>query len=82
MEVARGSKIVIKLKDSCREFSSAATVKGVIQRYSNFVNFPIYLNGAQVNTVRALWTLQKGDVSEEAYTEFYKYKSGDFEPPL
>jgi TNF receptor-associated protein 1 len=79
---ARGSKVVIKLREACREFASAAAVKAVIVKHSNFVNFPIFLNGAQVNTVRALWTLPKADVTEEQYTEFYKYKSGDFEAPL
>jgi TNF receptor-associated protein 1 len=80
--VARGSKIVIKLKDSCKEFANENTVKGIIKRYSNFVNFPIMLNQKQVNTVTALWTKSKSDITEDQYVEFYKYKSGDFEAPL
>ncbi len=80
--VPRGSKIVIQLKEACTEFAEAAVVKDLIQRHSNFVNFPIYLNGEQVNTVTALWTLGKSEVTEEQYKEFYQYKSGDFEAPL
>jgi hypothetical protein len=37
----RGSRIVIKLKESCKEFAKPARVKEIIKKYSNFVNFPI-----------------------------------------
>ena len=80
--VPRGSRVTVHLKDGCREFASPATVKDVITRYNNFVNFPVVLNGKQVNTVAAIWSLPKGDVSDASYTEFYKHKTGDFEAPL
>jgi len=80
--VPRGLKVVLKLKDTCRDFASASTIKDLITKYSNFVNFPIFLNDKQVNTVGAIWALPKSDVSEEQYTEFYKFKSGDFDAPL
>jgi TNF receptor-associated protein 1 len=32
--------------------------------------------------VQAIWAMSKAEVTEEQYTEFYKYKSNDFEPPL
>jgi hypothetical protein len=31
-----------------QEFSSAKTVEDIIMKHSNFVNFPIFLNGKQV----------------------------------
>ena len=80
--VPRGSRVIVHLKDSCREFAAPVTVKDVITRYNNFVNFPVVLNGKQVNTVQAIWAQSKADVTEDAYTEFYKYKTGDFEAPL
>ena len=81
-DVTRGSKIILQLKETCRDFSNAATVKDILTRYSNFVNFPIYLNEKQANSVSAIWTQNKTEVTDEQYTEFYKYKSGDFEAPL
>lgn len=82
-DVARGTRIVVKLKDSCREFCAPSTVKDILMRYSSFLSYPIALNGKTVNTVGAIWTKSgRGEVSEEEYAEFYKYKSGDFEPPL
>jgi len=79
--VSRGTKIVIHLKDGCKEFANPATVKDILSRYSSFISFPILLNGKQVNTVGAIWTKSKDAVTEEQYAEFYKYKSGDFEAP-
>jgi HSP90 family molecular chaperone len=80
--ISRGSKIVMKLRDTCRDFSKAATIKDVLTRYSNYVSFPILLNEKQVNTIQAIWASSKSDVTESMYTEFYKFKSGDFEAPL
>ncbi|WP_293267379.1 molecular chaperone HtpG [Neptunomonas sp.] len=35
-----------------------------------------------VNSATALWTLNKGDIAEEEYNEFYKHISHDFGNPL
>jgi len=40
-----GSKIVMRLKEDCKEYCDAERVKAVVKRYSNFVSFPIRLNG-------------------------------------
>lgn len=85
--VQQGTKIVLHLKDDCKEFSSEDRVKGkaalkliqklncncsehiyhhhhstwwrtvvflseVITKYSNFVSFPIFLNGRRLNTLQ------------------------------
>ena len=39
----------------------------IIKRYSNFVPFPIELNGTVVNTVQALWTKSKSEVTDTEY---------------
>lgn len=78
----RGTKIELKLKDSCRDFCNPSTVEDIIKRYSNFVNFPIFLNDTQVNTVQALWTMPKSEVSPEQYEEFYKYKAKAYDKPM
>ena len=41
----RGTRIVMKLKDKCKEFAEEDKIKSIIKRYSNFVAFPIKLNG-------------------------------------
>jgi molecular chaperone HtpG len=78
----RGTKISFTLKEDAKEFSEEFRVKNIIKRYSNFVDFPIFIGEEKVNTVRALWQQQKDTIKDEELTEFYKYISNDFNPPL
>lgn len=80
--VERGTKIIIELKKEEERYSFAASVEDIIKRYSNFVTFPIELNGKQINQVQAIWTRNKNEIKEEDYQEFYKYIAHDQEPPL
>lgn len=80
-EQERGCKIVIKLKEGQEEFAKAERVKDILEKYSNFVTFPINLNGERVNKVEALWMKSKGDVTEEEYKEFYKFVSHAWDEP-
>lgn len=77
----RGCKIVIKLKEDAKEFAKASTIKSILGKYSNFVGFPIMLNGERVNTVEALWLKNKDDITDEQYTEFYKFATKSFDEP-
>lgn len=78
----RGTKISFTLKEDAKEFSEDWQVKNIIKRYSNFVDFPVYVGEEKVNTVSALWQKRKEDIKEEELTEFYKYISNDYQPPL
>ncbi|NOY06361.1 MAG: molecular chaperone HtpG [Chlorobi bacterium] len=78
----RGTKISFTLKKDAEEFCDVQRIKSIIQRYSNFVNFPIYVGSEQVNTIGALWHRKKEDIKEEELNEFYKFVSNDFNPPL
>jgi hypothetical protein len=78
---ARGTKIVIELKDDCAEFATDWKVKEIVERYSAFVSFPINLNGKRVNTVQALWLRSKNEIKDEEYTEFYKFQAHAFDEP-
>ena len=42
-DLGRGTKIVLSLKEDCLEFLDEERRKGLIKRYSEFINFPIYL---------------------------------------
>jgi len=79
--LSRGSKIVIELKDECAEFATDSRIKGILDRYSAFVSFPINLNGKHTNTVQALWLRSKNEIKEEEYTEFYKFQAHAYDDP-
>ncbi|MES2569879.1 MAG: molecular chaperone HtpG, partial [Verrucomicrobiota bacterium] len=79
-DLPRGTKIVLQLRDD--EFAEESRVEQVIKHYSNFVQFPIELNGKTVNTVQALWTKNRNEITDADYEEFYKYIGHDSEAPL
>lgn len=81
-DLSRGTKIVVRLKEEDKEFAQAGNLERIIKRYSNFVPFPIELNGKTVNTVRAIWTRNKAEIKEDEYNEFYQYVGHDHQVPL
>ena len=78
----RGTKIILSLKPDVLEFGKADAVENIINRYSNFVPFPIELNGKALNTVRAIWARNKNEIKEEEYKEFYHFIAHDTEDPI
>jgi len=78
----RGTRIFFKLKDEHKEFYEPSRIKAILKKYSNFVDFPIYVNGEEINKVSALWHRKKEDITTEELNEFYKFITNDFEEPL
>jgi len=78
----RGTRIIIELKDDAHEYATKFTIERIIQQYSSFVPFPIKVEGKTVNTVQAIWTRSKSEISEEEYTEFYKFIANTVDEPL
>ena len=58
-EFSRGTKVTVYLKEGSDQFSRAADVTGIIKKYSNFLPFPITLNGTKINTLDAIWSQPK-----------------------
>jgi len=78
-----GTKIVITLKDDPKkEFLDKDNVTRVIKKYSNYVGFPVMVNGDRANEVEAIWTRKAQDISDEEYDNFYKFVSGSFAPSM
>jgi molecular chaperone HtpG len=78
----RGTSVTFKLNDSDSDFAEDWKIKSVINRYSAFVDFPIYINGEKVNNQKAIWHRSKSEVKEEELNEFYKFISQDYEDPI
>ncbi len=78
----RGTKIVVHLREDAVEFAEKYRIENVIKKYSNFVPFPIKLNGEQINKISAIWREPKTSVKEDQYKEFYKFFSNTSEEPI
>lgn len=77
----RGTKIVIELKDDCGDYATESRIKSILERYSAFVSFPVNLNGKHINTVQAIWLRSKSEITDEQYTEFYKFQAHAWDEP-
>jgi molecular chaperone HtpG len=77
----RGSKLILHLKDDCAEYATESRVKHLIETYSNFVGFPILLNGKRVNEVEALWLKNKSEITDEQYKAFYQFACKAWDEP-
>ena len=83
LDIPRGTQIVVRLKeDMVSQFANTAALKNIIKKHSNFINFPIFVDDEQVNTVTALWREPKFQITQEQYDEFYKFLTFDSEGPL
>ncbi|KAJ2866090.1 hypothetical protein GGH94_001795 [Coemansia aciculifera] len=81
-DIPVGTKIVISVKDDAKEFLEDGKLKEVIKKYSNFVGFPISVNGEKVNTVEALWTKDKNSITDEDHTNFFQFVSQTLDNPM
>ncbi|CAH3127384.1 unnamed protein product [Porites lobata] len=79
--VSRGTKIVIHLKEDHRNFSLNTAVEDTIKKYSNFVGFPIYLDGMCINTIQPLWLLEPKSITQEEHEEFYQFIGKTYDKP-
>ncbi|MBF0586128.1 molecular chaperone HtpG [Prosthecochloris sp. N3] len=78
----RGTRISFTLKDEAADFAEEYRIESVIRKYSNFVDFPIYLDDKKVNSVEALWQKPKSELNDDEVNEFYKFVSVDYQDPL
>ena len=106
---ARGTTVILHLKTSQKEeqdFTDAWTIRQIVQRHSDFVNYPIAMDMERdepvldkdgqpikdktekvmreetLNSMKAIWTKNKKDISEDQYKDFYSHLSHDWNPPL
>merc|ERR1719389_217992 len=62
-QLGRGTKIVLTLKEDCLEFLEEERLKGLIKRYSEFINFPIYLYTTKEEEEEV--PIEEGDASDD-----------------
>ncbi len=77
----RGTRIIIDLKEDAHGYAEKWKVENIIKQYSSFVPFPIKLEGETVNTVQAIWTRSKNEITEEEYNDFYKFVGNAMDEP-
>jgi molecular chaperone HtpG len=91
---ARGTDIVLHLKETESEYLQPWRLKQLVKKYSDFVEHPIVMavekeeDGAKkiveetLNARKAIWLRNRAEVKEEEYNAFYKHLSHDTHDPL
>jgi molecular chaperone HtpG len=90
----RGTDVILHLRPDDREFLKAWTVRGIVKKYSDFVEHPIVMDVERedenkvkstveetLNSRKALWLRPKSAVQQEEYDEFYRHISHDHGKP-
>jgi len=80
-DTAYGTRIVLTLKQDAYGYSKADEIRKIIKQYSGFVPYPVIVNGEKANTVEAIWTKNPAEITEEEYSEFYRYIDNALEDP-
>ena len=84
---ARGTRITLHLMEDAKTYTSRWTVESIVKEQSGHVPVPIRIiekAGAEpieLTDGTALWTRSKNDISTEAYTDFYRGISGQYDEP-
>jgi len=86
-KINNGSEIHIFLNDDNTEFADIGRVRFLLEKYSQYINFPLYISDGKetnerVNEAEALWLKSKRSIKDEEYKEFYKFISFDQDDPL
>jgi molecular chaperone HtpG len=80
----RGTSVVVHLKEDAKEYLQESHLREIVHKHSDFVAFPIYIEGneEQINRQTALWRQNPKSVEKKDYEDFYQQLTLDFTPPL
>ncbi len=78
----RGTSVICHIKSGEEKFLDESYIEDIIKKYSNFADFPIFINGKRVNKISAVWRKNTSDLKDEELNEFYKFIANDYENPL
>jgi len=77
-----GTTITLYLNADSEDYLEDHKMKELLEKYCNFMPFPILLGKDVVNQKQALWNRKPNDVTDEEYKEFYKNVFHDWNDPL
>lgn len=78
----RGTEVILHLREDANDFAQPWRITSIIKKHSNFVGFPIYVDGEVANQQTALWRKRPKEVQAEEYEAFYKQLTLANEDPL
>ncbi|MGE3708559.1 MAG: molecular chaperone HtpG [Hyphomicrobiaceae bacterium] len=85
-DLARGTRIILHLKDDAKRYLERPTIEHVVRTYSDNIQFPIEIADdkgelRQINTASAIWQRSKSELKPEDYANAYRSITGGFDEP-
>jgi len=80
----RGTVIEVKLNEDALEFLDLHRLREIIKTHSDYVPFPIFIEGEedQINQQTAIWRENPRSIEDDQYQEFYRQLTLELEKPL
>lgn len=87
----RGTRVTLHLREKQelgRDFTDAAVLREIVQRYSDFLEYPIRLRAEgedepeTLNSMKPLWARPKEEIDEQKYRELYRHLTHELDDPL
>lgn len=84
---ATGTKVILHLKDDAWQYVERSTIERIVRAQSGHVPVPIVLverpeaDWAELTDGSALWTRPRGEITPEAYADFYRGVAGAWDSP-
>ena len=80
-----GTDVILSIKSDADEYLETYRLQTIIRKWADHIAIPIKLTGENgeetANEGTALWRKAKSDVTDEAYTEFYRHLGHSFDTP-
>nr|2O1W_A Chain A, Endoplasmin [Canis lupus familiaris]2O1W_B Chain B, Endoplasmin [Canis lupus familiaris]2O1W_C Chain C, Endoplasmin [Canis lupus familiaris]2O1W_D Chain D, Endoplasmin [Canis lupus familiaris]2O1W_E Chain E, Endoplasmin [Canis lupus familiaris] len=93
--LGRGTTITLVLKEEASDYLELDTIKNLVKKYSQFINFPIYVWSSKtggggktvwdwelMNDIKPIWQRPSKEVEDDEYKAFYKSFSKESDDPM
>lgn len=69
----RGTDIILTLAQEEEEYLDDAKIRDILRHYCSFLQYPIFLNGRQINEKPPLWMKPATACTDQEYLDFYRH---------
>ena len=77
-----GTTVTLHFNEESPDYLETSKITEILEKYCNFMPYPITFDGKIVNQKEALWNKKPSDVTEAEYKEFYKSLFHDWQDPI
>ena len=80
----RGTTITLTIKEGEEYigFLEEWKIRDLVKKYSDYVRYPIIFKDETINSTKPIWKIDKSQLKDENYNEFYKSNFHDWEDPM